>query len=922
MTATEESLSAEELRQTPMLRQYLGVKRQYPDALLFFRMGDFFELFFEDARIAARVLHLTLTSRSKDGEMPMAGVPVKSVDTYLKRCIQAGHTVVICDQIEDPRLAKGLVERAVTRVVTAGTILEDALLESTRNNFLVAVMLCDPGTAGICWIDLSTAHFEGTQIPVEILADELARLSPSEVLIPERLSENLPEPLQRYHGGEDSAVFTVRPDFEFGHQAALENLLQQFGMRDLSGFGIDSREPWLAAAGAVLAYVKDTQRGLTKHLCRLSRRHAGEFMLLDRTAQFALELLETQRERRREGSLLACIDRTVTSSGARLLRELVLSPLVQRAAIERRQAAVAEWFEDDKVRERVRDALKGVFDIERITARLALKRASPRDLAQLRDSLEKIPLLAQAIADVKCPWLGELKGRAVDPPGLVDLLARALVQEPPLAQKDGGFIRTGYSRDLDELRELRFHSKETIARLQQKEIERTGISSLKVGFNAVFGYYIEVTNVHKESVPADYIRKQTLKNAERYITPELKEHESKVLMAEERALALEQDLFEELRSAAASRVLALQELARTVAQLDVVASLAGVAREQEYVRPSIEDSTCFEVEEGRHPVLATTLGRESLVPNDCHLGGDHPPFVIITGPNMAGKSTYLRQNALILLLAQIGSFVPAKAARIGIADRIFTRVGASDDLVRGASTFMVEMTETANILHHATRNSFVVLDEIGRGTGTTDGVALARAITEHLARTLACRTLFATHYHQLIEMAASEPLIRNLCVDVREWGEDILFLHKIVEGGTDRSYGIHVARLAGIPKSVIERARVVFAEIERLQQIVAVPVATENQPLAATTLSQLPKTSPAPSPAMPSSIEKILHELRRLDLDRTTPLEALQKLFQLQRLVADLARKRSPRPHQGNDGRGLFDASEGCQDSLARTEES
>lgn len=899
--------SPSDARVSPMLQQYFGVKRLHPDALLFFRMGDFFELFFEDAKVAAKVLGIALTSRSKEQEIPMAGVPVRSVDAYLRKLIAAGHTVVVCDQVEDPRAAKGLVERAVTRIVTAGTILEDALLDSGRHNYLAALapVAAPPhdGAAGrrvaLAWLDLSTARFEATTLPLAELADELHGLEPAELLLPEPLRDPRPPELAFLTAeGARGPALTFRPAHEFEPEVAQRLLCEQFRVADLAGFGIERGDPLVAPAGAVLAYARETQRGLVAHVTRLRRRAEGGAMRLDRAAIEALELFETARERRREGSLLSVLDRTRTAAGARLLRDWLAQPLVDVAAIGRRHDALDALLENEPARARLRDELEGIFDLERITARLAANRGSPRDLAQLRDSLARLPRIAAALVGLDGPPLVEAAAHLVPPDGLLELLTAAIETAPPLALKEGGFIRAGFDRELDELRRLRFDVENVLADLQRREIERSGIATLKVGFNSVFGYYLEVSHAQRERVPADYVRKQTLKNAERYVTQELKELEEKVLSAEERSLRLEFELFERVRAQAGERTRELQELAARLAELDALQSLAEAAREQGWRRPELESSRRLVIEDGAHPVLQATLAPGTFVANDTKLGGDGPCLALITGPNMAGKSTYLRQNALIVLLAQVGSFVPARRAVIGVADRIFTRVGASDDLTRGASTFMVEMAETANILHHATDASLVILDEVGRGTGTFDGLSLARALAEHLAERTRCRTLFATHYHQLTQLAEERSSVVNLSVAVREWGDQILFLHRIVAGGTDRSYGLHVAKLAGIPDEVVARAQAILKELESLTPEVERRTARES---AASAPADAPRTD-----------DRIARELRRLDVERLTPLQALTRLAELKQLAQGKSPPARGKPREPDgDAPSLFERGAG-----------
>jgi DNA mismatch repair protein MutS len=883
-------------RSSPMLQQYFRVKRQHPDALLFFRMGDFFELFFEDAKVAAKTLGIALTSRSKEQDLPMAGVPVRTVDTYLRRLIQAGHTVVVCDQVEDAKQAKGLVDRQVTRIVTAGTILEDALLESGRNNYLAALAVepkpsASRGAASgtprvaLAWLDLSTARFEGTTVPVERLRDELHLLAPAELLLAEPLRDAMPKELAflRELGG-DGPTLTFRPSHEFDASLAARTLCDHFKVADLAGFGLERDDPIVAPAAAVLSYARTTQCGLVGHVTTLRTRIDGGTMRLDRAAVQALELFETSRERRREGSLLSVVDRTRTAAGARALRDWLGAPLTDVAAIGARHDAVEGLTSSDDARGELRRELEGVFDLERIVARLAANRASPRDLAQLRDTLRRLPKVRAAVERIggSSALVASLRDRLVAPPALLDLLERAVDEAPPLTTKDGGFVKSGFHAELDELRRLRFDVESILADVQRREIERTGIATLKVGFTSVFGYYLEVTHAQRERVPADYVRRQTLKNVERFVTPELKELESRVFSAEERSLRLELELFEQVRADAASHTRELQELAAAVAQLDVLQSLAEAAREHGWKRPQLERSRQLVVEDGMHPVLAATMAPGTFVANDTRLG-EPSCLALVTGPNMAGKSTYLRQNALIVLLAQVGSFVPARRATIGVVDRIFTRIGASDDLTRGASTFMVEMAETANVLHHATDRSLVILDEVGRGTGTFDGMSLARALAETLAEKVRCRTFFATHYHQLTQLAEELPSVVNLSVSVREWGDEILFLHRIVAGGTDRSYGLHVARLAGIPDDVVARAQQILAELERLT-----PQVERGTQLARggdATAAADSNGDPSSTKSVPRPDDRIAKELRRLDVERLTPLQAIQRLAELKQIA-------------------------------------
>ncbi len=808
---------------TPMMQQYQDAKARHPGTLLLFRMGDFYELFYEDAEVAARTLQLTLTSRDK--QVPMAGFPHHALDGYLRKLLQAGHRVAICEQTEDPAQAKGLVRREVIRVVTPGTVTEDALLDPRRCNHLAAV--CVEGeTAGVAWVEPSTGRFHAADFPVTRLADELGRLDVAECLWPEgRPQDPLPP------GGEGRVRgfnLTPRPDWHFDAVTAKEALHRHFAVRTLEGFGFDDRQPCLLAAGAVLLYLQETLKASLVHINRLQPYRSTEVLFLDTVTRRSLELTRTLREGQREGSLLSAIDRTTTPMGARLLQETLLGPLTVRAAIEERLDAVEELKQQLAFRQELRQQLRQSHDLPRLTTRASTGRAGPRDLAAIAATLQLLPAVKAAITARKASLLNALEARLELCPDLRQSIESALVDALPLSPKEGGVVRPGYHAGLDELRDISRGGKEWIARFQAREIERTGISSLKVAFNKVFGYYIEVTHAHSAKVPADYTRRQTVKNAERYITPELKAYEEKVLRAEEQSQQLEYELFLKLRDQVAAQTTRLLQTSEVLAQLDVLAALAELADSQNYCRPELTDDEVLHVVQGRHPVLDQLLPAGTFVPNDVSAGPDEGMVLLITGPNMAGKSTYIRQTALIVLMAQVGSFVPARRARIGLCDRIFTRVGASDELSRGQSTFMVEMTETANILNNATAKSLVILDEIGRGTSTYDGLSLAWAVAEHVHHQIGCRTLFATHYHELTQLADTLPGLRNYNVLVRENQGEVIFLHQIAPGPTDRSYGIHVAQLAGVPGEVIERARQVLHQLEN-QHVEAAPAPAQRR---------------------------------------------------------------------------------------------
>lgn len=862
---------------TPMMKQYLEAKRACPDALLLFRMGDFYELFYEDAKTAARLLNLALTSREKgENAVPMAGFPHHQLETYLARLIAAGQRVAICEQVEDPKKAVGLVRREVTRVVTRGTLTDEALLDPRQCNYLAAVAPGDP--VGVAWVDISTGRFWGAAFPASQLAEQLARIAPAEVL----LAEDAP-PLAG--PAADGVLVTRRPAWAFSQATAEKALTQHFGTASLEGFGFGTGPAdvqAVRAAGAILDYLAETQKTSLEHIDRLLPYRASSTLALDEATRRSLEITRTLREGRREGSLLHVLDRTMTGMGSRLLAEWLANPLVDRAALEARLDALEELVQHAPLAAELRKTLRQVYDVERLLARVATQRATPRDLSFLGRTLGALPGLKARLAESGCTRLAQLAGQ-IDPcEDLRATLQAALADECPLSCREGGFIRPGFHAELDNLRDLAYGGKEWIARYQAREIQRTGIPNLKVGFNKVFGYYIEITNAHQTKVPEDYIRKQTIKNAERYITPELKEYEEKVLSADEKAKELEYSLFVELRQAVAGARARLSATAAVLAQLDVLASLAELARTRNYCRPRLVEEPVLCIREGRHPVLDLTEPEGTFVPNDTIMGPESGRMLLITGPNMAGKSTYIRQVALLVLLAHMGSFVPAAEATIGLADRIFARVGASDELSRGQSTFLVEMIETARILHTATSRSVVILDEIGRGTSTYDGISLAWSVAEYLHDRIGCRTLFATHYHELTDLAQSLPGVKNLNVAVREWQDEVVFLHKIVEGAADKSYGIHVARLAGVPREVIQRAREILAQLEdeHLDEFGRPRIARPPAPRGEI---QLTLFAPAEHP--------VLDEIRQLDVNQITPLEAMRRIEQWQSELA-----RSPRP--------------------------
>ncbi len=869
---------------TPMMVQFQRAKQEAPDALLFFRMGDFFELFGQDAVVAARELGLTLTSRSKgEDALPMAGVPVRSVDGYLMRLVSKGFQVAICDQVQDPRQAKGLVDRAVVRIVTAGTITEEEALNARAHNFLASVYAVER-SAALAYVDVSTGRFENVEVPIGALVDEIARIAPAELLWPPSLRRVHPQVAEEIEKLLGPRVHE-REEYTFERETCRRALLDRLGVASLQGFGLEDDALAARPAGALLGYLDETQRGACAHVQRLETLQPGQFLVLDRATRACLELVATQRDGRAEGTLLETLDATQTAMGGRLLREWLLNPLRSVESINDRQRAVAEFVDAPFLREDVRGLLAGMADVERLMGKVATSRANARDLVALGGALAILPRLRTLLAQVYSKLLGQLV-EALDP--LEDVCAdlqRTLLEAPSAALREGGMIQSGVHVELDELRRIAGDVKAAMAEFQAREIERTGMPNLKVGFNSVFGYYIEVPHGQAARAPENYVRKQTVKNAERYITPELKDFETKVLQAEERAKDLEFDLFMGLRARVAAQTSRIQLSARALAQIDVLAALARKAAENHYCAPTVDNGDTIRILDGRHPVLERQTGGNRFVPNDTQLNRDDRRIVILTGPNMGGKSTYIRQTALIVLLAQMGSFVPAREAKIGMVDRIFTRVGSADDIGRGASTFMVEMVEVANILNHATSRSLVVLDEVGRGTSTFDGLALAWAIVEHLQSKIGCRAFFATHYHHLTELAARLDGVRNMSVAVREWNEEIVLLHKIVEGGTDRSYGVHVARLAGVPAEVLARAREVLREMEGELNGPG-EVRRSSEPHAA------PGTQLGLFEVPPGSVER---ELAALDPTQLTPLQALNELQRLKDLLGSSSRASKPR---------------------------
>ena len=863
---------------TPMMKQFLMLKDRHKDCVLLFRAGDFYETFFQDAEIASKVLGIALTARDKDGPspVPMAGVPYHAVDPYVHKLIRAGYKVAICEQMEDPKEAKGLIERDVTRVITPGTLTDDSLLESKASNYLVAAYP-DGDTVGLAWVDISAGRFIAADVPAERLMDELTRIAPAECLLPESTFAAGGEMVARIRRALQAPV-TPRGDHTFERRAATKALLDHFRVLNLAGFGCESLGPAVQAAGAVVNYLNETQKTSLDHIAKLERLESDRYVLLNETTQRNLELVETMRTRERRGSLLWVLDDTITAMGARLLREWITYPLRDLAAILDRQHAVAELHSQPDLRDPLRAALDGVYDLERINARITTGRANPRDLVSLKQSAAALPAVRAALGGSSSPMLAGLRDSLDTLDDVRELIASAIVDEPPMTVREGGMIRDAYNAELDELRTIRRDGRSWIAQYQADEARRTGID-LKVGFNKVFGYYIEITHAKAAQVPENYIRRQTLKNAERYVTTELKEYEDKVLHAEERGQEIEYRLFCEVRDATARHSARIQAAAGAVARLDAIASLAQVAAERGYVAPIVDDSHDLHIIDGRHPVLDASDQAEPFVPNDVLLDSDANRVLIITGPNMAGKSTYIRQVALLALMAHVGSFIPAKSAKIGLVDRIFTRVGASDELARGQSTFMVEMSEAASIINNASDRSLIVLDEIGRGTSTFDGVSIAWAVTEHIYEKIRARTLFATHYHELTELSLVLPGAKNYNIAVREWQDEIIFLRKILPGGTDKSYGIHVARLAGIPREIVDRAREILVRLE------AETLDFDDKPKFAPPRIKAKKPNEMQLTLFGSPHQDIIDDIKKLAIEDLTPIEALMKLQEIRERI-------------------------------------
>ena len=874
--------SAQTMKLSPMMQEYCKTKEEYKDCILFYRLGDFYEMFFDDALLVSKELELTLTGKDcgLEERAPMCGIPFHAADTYINRLIERGHKVAICEQVEDPKKAKGLVKRAVIRVVTPGTTLDATSLDESKNNYLMSIVsIAD--RFGCAIADITTGDCFLTEVPnSQKLVDEINKFSPAEIICNDSFfmsgvdTDDLKERL-------GICIFSLDAWY-FDDDTCRKELREHFHVTNLEGLGISDYDSGIIAAGALFLYLKETQKTALSQMTTIRPYTAERYMLIDSSSRRNLELVETLREKQKRGSLLWVLDKTKTAMGARTFRSFVEQPLIDAEEINRRLEALEELNEKPMLRDEIREYLNPVYDLERLVSRISFKSANPRDMVAFASSLEMIPYIKQVLKDFQAPILKEIYEDMDSLEDITDLIKRAIVDEPPLAQKDGGIIREGFNEDVDKFRSARTDGKKWLTELETKERERTGIKSLKIKYNRVFGYALEVTNTFKELVPENYIRKQTLANAERYITEELKNLENMILGAEDKLYALEYELFSNVRDKVGQEVIRIQRTAKAIAGLDVFASLALVAERNHYVRPKVNEGGIIDIKGGRHPVVEQMIDNDMFIANETYLDNTKKRISIITGPNMAGKSTYMRQTALIVLMAQIGSFVPADKAVIGIVDRIFTRVGASDDLASGQSTFMVEMTEVANILRNATAKSLLILDEIGRGTSTFDGLAIAWAVIEHISNTKLCgaKTLFATHYHELTELEGKLSGVTNYCIAVKEKGDDIVFLRKIVKGGADKSYGIQVAKLAGVPDSVINRAKELVEELSDADITAAVKdlASPKKKPKVEMDMAQMSLFDTVQD-------NDIIEELKGIDIGNLTPMEALNTLYNLQNKI-------------------------------------
>lgn len=870
---------------TPMMKQYLETKKEYPDCILFYRLGDFYEMFFEDALTASKELEITLTGKNcgLEERAPMCGIPYHAVEGYLNKLVSKGYKVAICEQMEDPKLAKGLVKRDVTRIVTPGTNLNVQGIDEGRNNFIMSIAYFQ-GKIGISIADVTTGDYYLTEADDnKKLLDEINKYGPSEIICNDAFLVSGID-IEDLKGRLHIAVYPLEPHF-FDEDRCRKSLLKHFHVTTLQGMGIEDFPSGLIAAGSLMLYLTDTQKTSLAHFTHLYPYLTSRYMLLDSSTRRNLELTETLREKQKRGSLLWVLDKTRTAMGARSLRQYLEQPLIDKAQIEKRLDGVEALFKAAMTRDEIREYLNPIYDLERLLGRVSYKTANPRDLIAFRNSLQMIPHIKTLLGEFEEELLVQIREEMDDLSDICTLIENAIEDEPPIAIKEGGIIRTGFDETIDNLRNAKTEGKDWLAKLEEDDRERTGIKNLKIRYNKVFGYYYEVTNSYKNLVPDDYIRKQTLANAERYTNARLKELEDTILNAEDKLFTLEYDLFCQIRDAIAGEMERIQKTAKAVAKLDVLASLAIVAERNHFIRPQINEKGTIDIKAGRHPVVEQMLSDDMFISNDTYLDNHKYCVSIITGPNMAGKSTYMRQVALIVLMAQIGSFVPASSANIGLVDRIFTRVGASDDLASGQSTFMVEMNEVANILRNATSDSLLILDEIGRGTSTFDGLGIAWAVIEHISnkKLLGAKTLFATHYHELTELEGKMNNVNNYCIAVKEKGDDIVFLRKIIKGGADKSYGIQVARLAGVPEMVTDRAKEIVAQLcdndilEKVQQIAVEQKEGKHKAVKydEVDLSQMSLFDTVTD-------EDVVNELKEIDVSNLTPLDALNTLYRLQ----------------------------------------
>ena len=871
---------------TPMMKQYMQTKEEYKDCILFYRLGDFYEMFFDDALTASKELEITLTGKNcgLEERAPMCGIPYHAVDSYLNRLVSKGYKVAICEQVEDPKTAKGIVKREVIRVVTPGTNLDTQGLDETKNNYIMCIVYM-ADRYGLSVADVTTGEYLVTELDSQTkLMDELYKFMPSEIVCNEAFymsGLDLDDLKNRLH----MAIYSLEAWY-FDDALCRETLQEHFKVASLEGIGLSDYECGMIASGALLKYLEETQKNSLSHMSRLTRYATGNYMVLDSATRRNLELVETLREKQKRGSLLWVLDKTKTAMGARTLRKYVEQPLIDKESIVKRLDAVAELKDNAICREEIREYLNPVYDLERLVGKITYQSANPRDLIAFQSSLSMLPSVKCILKDMESDLLKEIYEELDPLEELCDLVGRAIQEEPPLAMKEGGIIKDGYNEEVDRLRKAKSEGKNWLADLETKEREKTGVKNLRIRYNKVFGYYLEVTNSFKDLVPDYYTRKQTLANAERYIIPELKELEDTILGAEDKLCALEYELYCEVRNTIAAELTRIQRTAKAVAKLDVIASLALVAERNNYVRPKINEKGVIDIRDGRHPVVEKMIPNDMFIANDTYLDDKKQRISIITGPNMAGKSTYMRQAALIVLMAQLGSFVPASSANIGLVDRIFTRVGASDDLASGQSTFMVEMNEVANILRNATSKSLLILDEIGRGTSTFDGLSIAWAVVEYISNSklLGAKTLFATHYHELTELEGKISNVNNYCIAVKEKGDDIVFLRKIVKGGADKSYGIQVAKLAGVPDPVINRAKeiveeLVTADITGKVKDIAVQ-GSETKKKTQKKLDEVDLTQFSLFDTVKD--DDVLNELKELDISHMTPMDAMNKLYQLQ----------------------------------------